>query len=108
MALRAKELNDSNISNINNVNNSNSPIRASNGKARAKGEIMKTLAIISVALAIVFAISYMIIDVAFKATMDSLKVEDTTPTTLEVKENYGLQTDNHYKLQPAVTPQEQK
>lgn len=69
---------------------------------------MKTLAIISVSLAIVFAASYMIIDVAFKATMDSLKVEDTTPTTLEVKENYGLQTDNHYKLQPAVTPQEQK
>jgi len=69
---------------------------------------MKTLAIISISLAIVFAISYMIIDVAFKATMDSLKVEDTTPTTLEVKENYGLQTDNHYKLQPAVTPQEQK
>ena len=69
---------------------------------------MKTLAIITVGLAIVFAISYMIIDVAFKATMDSLKVEDTSPTTLEVKENYGLQADNHYKLQPAVTPQGQK
>ena len=69
---------------------------------------MKTLAIITVTLAIVFAISYMIIDVAFKATMDSLKVEDTTPNSLQVKENYGLQTDNHYKLQPAVTPQEQK
>ena len=106
MALRAKELNDSNISNINNVNNSNSPIRASNEKARAKGEIMKTLATISVALAIVFAISYMIIDVAYKATMDSLKVEDTSPTTLQVKENYGLQTDQGYKLQPASNPQQ--
>ncbi|MDQ5954063.1 MAG: hypothetical protein QG647_801, partial [Patescibacteria group bacterium] len=53
---------------------------------------MKTLAIISISLAIVFAVSYMIIDVAFKATMDSLKVEDTTPTTLEVKENHGSQT----------------
>ena len=68
---------------------------------------MKTLASISVSLAIVFAISYMIIDVAYKATMGSLKVEDTTPSSLQVKENYGTQTDNHYKLQPAVTPQEQ-
>ena len=67
---------------------------------------MKTLAIISVALAIVFAISYMIIDVAYKATMDSLKVEDTSPTTLQVKENYGLQTDQGYKLQPASNPQQ--
>jgi len=67
---------------------------------------MKTLAIISVSLAIVFAASYMIIDVAFKATMDSLKVEDTSPTTLQVKENYGLQTDQGYKLQPASNPQQ--
>ena len=69
---------------------------------------MKTLAIISISLAIVFAASYMIIDVAFKATMNSLKVEDTTPTTLRVEPNYGTQDDNHYKLQPAVTPQGQK
>lgn len=68
---------------------------------------MKTLAIISISLAIVFALSYMIIDVAYKATMNSLKVEDTTPSTLKVEPNYGTQTDNHYKLQPAVTPQEQ-
>jgi len=68
---------------------------------------MKTLAIISISLAIVFAVSYMIIDVAFKMTMDSLKVEDTTPSSLEVKENYGLQTDQGYKLQPATNPQEQ-
>lgn len=68
---------------------------------------MKTLAIISVSLAIVFAISYMIIDVAFKATMDSLKVEDTTPTTLRVEPNFGQQTDQGYKLQPATNPQEQ-
>jgi len=67
---------------------------------------MKTLATISVSLAIVFAISYMIIDVAYKATMDSLKVEDTSPTTLQVKENYGLQTDQGYKLQPASNPQQ--
>ncbi len=26
---------------------------------------------------------------------------------LEVKDNFGTQTDNHYKLQPAVTPQVQ-
>ena len=69
---------------------------------------MKTLAIISISLAIVFAISYMIIDVAFKMTMDSLKVEDTTPSSLQVKENYGLQTDQGYKLQPALNVQEQK
>ena len=69
---------------------------------------MKTLAIISISLAIVFAISYMIIDVAFKATMDSLKVEDTTPNSLQVKENYSLQTDQGYKLQPALNVQEQK
>jgi len=68
---------------------------------------MKTLAIISISLAIVFAISYMIIDVAFKMTMDSLKVEDTIPTTLQVKENNGLQTEQGYKLQPALNVQEQ-
>jgi hypothetical protein len=68
---------------------------------------MKTLAIISISLAIVFAISYMIIDVAFKATMDSLKVEDTTPNSLQVKENTGLQTEQGYKLQPALNVQEQ-
>ena len=68
---------------------------------------MKTLAIISISLAIVFALSYMIIDVAFKMTMDSLKVEDTTPSTLKVEPNYGTQTDNHYKLQPALNVQEQ-
>ena len=68
---------------------------------------MKTLATISVALAIVFAISYMIIDVAYKATMDSLKVEDTTPTTLRVEPNYGSQTEQGYKLHPALNVQEQ-
>lgn len=68
---------------------------------------MKTLAIISISLAIVFALSYMIIDIAFKMTMDSLKVEDTTQTTLEVKENNGQQTEQGYKLQPALNVQEQ-
>lgn len=68
---------------------------------------MKTLAIISISLAIIFALSYMIIDVAFKMTMDSLKVEDTTPSTLQVKENTGLQTEQGYKLQPALNVQEQ-
>lgn len=68
---------------------------------------MKTLAIISISLAIVFALSYMIIDVAFKMTMDSLKVEDTTPSTLQVKENTGLQTEQGYKLQPTLNVQEQ-
>ena len=68
---------------------------------------MKTLATISVSLAIVFAISYMIIDVAYKATMDSLKVEDTTPTTLRVEPNYGTQDDNHYRSQPSLNVQEQ-
>lgn len=69
---------------------------------------MKATATIGIILVIViFTISYLTIDVAYKATINSLKVEDTTPTTLKVEPNYGTQTDNHYKLQPAVTPQEQ-
>lgn len=69
---------------------------------------MKATATIGLILVIViFTISYLTIDVAYKATMDSLKVEDTTPTTLKVEPNYGLQTDQGYKLQPASNPQEQ-
>jgi hypothetical protein len=68
---------------------------------------MKTLAIVTISVLIVFALSYMIIAVAFKATMNSLTVEDTTPSTLQVKENFGTQADNHYKLQPSTSPQAQ-
>jgi hypothetical protein len=54
-----------------------------------------------------FALSYLTIHIAYTATINSLKVEDTTPSTLQVKENYGLQTDQGYKLQPATNPQAQ-
>ena len=69
---------------------------------------MKATATIGLILVIViFTISYLTIDVAYKATMDSLKVEDTTPSSLEVKENSGQQTEQGYKLQPALNVQEQ-
>ena len=58
-------------------------------------------------LVVTFAIAYLIIHIAYTATINSLKVEDTTPSTLQVKENFGTQTDNHYKLQPATNPQAQ-
>lgn len=55
----------------------------------------------------VFAVSYITVHVIVTKAMQGFKVEETGYTTLEVKENTGTQTDNHYKVQPAVTPQQQ-
>ena len=55
----------------------------------------------------VFALAYTATDLTVKYVMADFKVTETGYTSLEVKENTGTQTDNHYKVQPAKNVQEQ-
>lgn len=52
---------------------------------------------------IVFTLGFTIVLWAERQNIWAVEVEDGN-TTLEVKPNTGLQTENHYKVQPAVTP----
>ena len=45
--------------------------------------------------------------IVYAQVMKDFKQPTTGYTTLEVKENYANQTDNHYKLQPAKQVQRQ-
>lgn len=50
----------------------------------------------------IFAIGYITTHVIVTKVMADFTVKETGYTTLEVKPNYGNQTDYHYKLQPAT------
>jgi len=55
----------------------------------------------------IFCTGYLLTAAVVSHVMADFQVKNTGYTSLEVKENTGTQTDNHYKVQPAVTPQEQ-
>lgn len=56
----------------------------------------------------VFAMAYTLTDLTVKYVMaDFVPPTDTGYTTLEVKPNYGTQTDQYTPIQPAKNVQEQ-
>lgn len=56
----------------------------------------------------IFSIWYITVHIIVTSVMaDFSEPTITGLTTLEVKSNYGTQTDQYTPIQPAVTPQEQ-
>lgn len=68
----------------------------------AKGTVVLWL----VMLIAMFGVFYILTGLVVTRVIADLKVTETGYTSLEVKDNYGTQTDNHYKVQPADSPQQ--
>lgn len=50
---------------------------------------------------VIFCTGYLATHLIVSRVMAGFEVKNTGYTSLEVKENTGTQTDNHYKVQPA-------
>ncbi len=50
----------------------------------------------------IFCIGYTVTSIFVTAVMADFRVEGTGYTSLEVTDNFGTQTDNHYQVQPAI------
>lgn len=55
---------------------------------------------------VLFVLTYSGLSLAVNYIMKDFDYKEKSYTTLEVKDNTDMQTDNHYKLQQAVNPQE--